>query len=211
MRKTFQMIDKNRDGFITLDEINSFQDGVLGDKFGSIMGRAVKPRELFSILDQNNDGKVSYAEFLAGATDKAQLLNEERLKMAFNVLDMDGNGMVSSQELRWRFTSGSNENIAQLNVNEDFWEKMVQDLDSDGDGNITYEEFRVNMAKVLESETFTKHFSDIMSDSSDGEAYGQEEEEGDQVEASAMTAAGQMVSAVIKEEKDDLFSNLERK
>ena len=51
MRKTFQMIDKNRDGFITLDEINSFQDGVLGDKFGSIMGRAVKPRELFSILD----------------------------------------------------------------------------------------------------------------------------------------------------------------
>ena len=92
--------------------------------------------------------------------------------MAFNVLDMDGNGMVSSQELRWRFTSGSNENIAQLNVNEDFWEKMVQDLDSDGDGNITYEEFRVNMAKVLESESFTKHFSDIMSDSSDGEAYG---------------------------------------
>ncbi len=70
------------------------------------MGRAVKPRELFSILDQNNDGKVSYAEFLAGASDKATLLNEERLRMAFNVLDMDNSGTIGAEEIRWRFTFG---------------------------------------------------------------------------------------------------------
>ena len=85
------------------------------------MGRLVKWRELFSILDQNNDGKISYAEFLAGASDKATLLNEERLRMAFDVMDLNGDGTVTIDEIKWRFTSSNFKGSTRLDVGEDFW------------------------------------------------------------------------------------------
>jgi len=55
-------------------------------------------------LDHNNDGKISYHEFMAGACDKASLNNEETLRMAFNVLDRDSDGYLSLEELKWRFS-----------------------------------------------------------------------------------------------------------
>ena len=56
--------------------MEAYSHGVFENQFASIMGRKVNWRELFSIMDQNNDGKVSYQEFCAGAVSKSELLNE---------------------------------------------------------------------------------------------------------------------------------------
>ena len=40
--------------------MEAYSHGVFENQFASIMGRKVNWRELFSIMDQNNDGKVSY-------------------------------------------------------------------------------------------------------------------------------------------------------
>ena len=101
----FVAIDQNQDGFLSREEMEAISSGVLEDEFKSMMGRQVNWREIFSILDQNNDGLISYAEFLAGATDKASLLNEEHLRMAFDTMDLNGDGQVTIDEMKWRFGS----------------------------------------------------------------------------------------------------------
>ena len=74
------------------------------NQFKSEIGRNVSWREMFSLMDHNGDGKISFHEFLTGATNKAHLLNEETLDKAFNLLDRDGDGYLEANDLKWRFS-----------------------------------------------------------------------------------------------------------
>ena len=56
LRRRFEAIDTNKDGFITQEEMEAYSRGVFENQFESIMGRSMNWRELFSILDQNKDG-----------------------------------------------------------------------------------------------------------------------------------------------------------
>lgn len=52
----YQKIDRDNNGMIDLEEMEAFSDGVFENQFESLLGRTVNSRELFSILDHNNDG-----------------------------------------------------------------------------------------------------------------------------------------------------------
>ena len=57
LRRKFEAIDTNKDGFITRDELETFkEDAALKSEFEAIVGRAVNLDEVFSMLDMNNDG-----------------------------------------------------------------------------------------------------------------------------------------------------------
>ena len=57
LRRKFEAIDTNKDGFITRDELEAFkEDAALKSEFEAIVGRAVNLDEVFSMLDMNNDG-----------------------------------------------------------------------------------------------------------------------------------------------------------
>ena len=43
-------------------------------------------------LDKNGDGVVSFDEFITAAIDKVGLLDREKIKSAFGLIDNDGNG-----------------------------------------------------------------------------------------------------------------------
>ncbi len=51
-------------------------------------------------MDTNHDGKIDYGEFITAAVNRAKLLNEENLRIAFNLFDADGNGVISKEEIR---------------------------------------------------------------------------------------------------------------
>ena len=59
-------------------------------------------------MDRNGDGIITWDEFVAAAIDKVTLLNERNVKAAFNVLDEDGNGRITKEELKKKF-EGSQE------------------------------------------------------------------------------------------------------
>ena len=46
--------------------------------------------KLFRTLDADGDGQISYSEFLTGATDMTRLINKDNLRVAFDLLDLDG-------------------------------------------------------------------------------------------------------------------------
>jgi calmodulin len=60
---------------------------------------------------------------------------EEEMIEAFKVFDSDGNGRISSDELR-QIMANLGEKLTEEEVDE-----MVKEADIDGDGEINYEEF----------------------------------------------------------------------
>ena len=75
--------------------------------------------------------------------------------MAFNVLDKDGDGELAVEEIKWRFSYTNYENLTKLNVEDDFWQKLIDDFDSNSNGTITFNEFKESMLRSLNT-TSTK-------------------------------------------------------
>jgi len=79
------------------------------------------------------------------------LLNEDNLKKAFQMLDKDGNGKLSTKELRETFASGSFK-VDGEELDDTFWEDMIKECDSNGDGQVDFDEFKTCMNKMLTNE-----------------------------------------------------------
>ena len=107
---------------------------------------------LFKSMDKDGDGKISYNEFIVGATNKSQLLNEENLRVAFDLLDLNGDGKISTEEIRSRFVQTNLDSMDQtLDVGEKFWQKLFEVMDKKHRDGVTFEVFRVHMVKLLDA------------------------------------------------------------
>ena len=77
-----------------------------GHQFNSSFARSYGQswEEIFDKLDTNRDGTIDYQEFLSAACDKQKLTNSENLWAAFKMLDLNGDGLISTDEIAQRFT-----------------------------------------------------------------------------------------------------------
>ena len=73
---------------------------------------------------------------------KKKLLTDEKLKAAFSLFDMNGDGDIEAKELQEII--GENNDIEDNNV----WAKMIAEVDLDGNGVIDFEEFKEMMEKL---------------------------------------------------------------
>lgn len=98
----FIRCDTSQDGFLSLDELRNGMNEILG----SMKASASDWAELIEQLDKNGDGKIDYGEFITAAVDRAKLINEQNLDMAFKLFDQDKNGVISIDELKQVFAGG---------------------------------------------------------------------------------------------------------
>lgn len=136
LKHTFHSIDENRDGTITQAELRKALQttGLLTS------ANAESIQQLIALADVDGDGKLSYNELLLTAVQKRLAAKEERLWDAFCRLDLNQDGKVSVEELKQVLTR--NEKDARA---------LIQDVDIDGDGMVSYEEF-LNMWKQQEEQ-----------------------------------------------------------
>ena len=89
--------------------------------------------------DTDHNTYIDYQEFIAAASDKARLLNSKNLQAAFKIMDRDGSGRISVEEIREVFdTMGTKKDIR-------LWEAIMSEVDRDGDRMISFQEFEQAM------------------------------------------------------------------
>ena len=90
-------------------------------------------KELFDLIDVDQNGKIDYTEFLASTIQKKNYLRNERLLEAFSVFDKDNSGQITKEELLEALKAEKSQEIEV--------EKYIQAVDKNGDGKIDYKEF----------------------------------------------------------------------
>lgn len=134
-------------------------------------------RDMFKLMDIDNNGKITFAELKAGLQKVGSQLGEEEMRMMMEAADVDGNGVLDYGEfvavtihlqrmenddyLRRAFmffdadASGYIE-IAELRealrdvsgqIDNEVLNDIMREVDTDKDGRISYDEF-VNMMKT---------------------------------------------------------------
>ena len=135
LRKVFLSLDKNGDGRLTYEELMDGFTECFGQNFTSI-----EFYKLIEQIDQDKDGYISYQEFLRVTMDKQHLLDEEKLKLAFKQFDINGDGTLSTEELKKILGTSDNDLIKEI----------LNNVDENNDGEISFKEFSALMRRVLE-------------------------------------------------------------
>ena len=107
--------------------------------------------EIMERLDTNDDGRIGYGEFRKVMTMElinGVLSNEDEKEVShhFENFDVDGNGYISPND----FFLYMSEVGAELTIAE--VEEMFLLIDTDGDGQISYREFKESMYPVLKGQ-----------------------------------------------------------
>ena len=93
----------------------------------------------------DNNGYIEYEEFVRAAVSKEQFLKGNILRYAFRYFDKDGSGEITFDEIEAVFK----ESVAdKTNVHESL-EKIIKEVDSNGDGVIDFKEFVSIMKQML--------------------------------------------------------------
>lgn len=139
LRNIFIAFDLNGDGRLTKDELIQGMCQVM------TKGEAEYVIEnIMNMIDIDKSGYIEYEEFLRAAIKKEKILSRDNIRHAFNMFDKDKSGYISKLELKEILGSGKNSNMK-----DDVWISMVNEIDDNSDGMISYEEFCEMMNKLI--------------------------------------------------------------
>merc|ERR1712032_1740604 len=93
--------------------------------------------DILKSIDCNGSGQLDYTEFLAATIDKKLYMQRDVCWAAFRTFDLDGDGKITREELS-KVLNGSN---VQMALGAAKIDKMIQEVDSNGDGCIDFDEF----------------------------------------------------------------------
>lgn len=136
-RLAFELFDKDKDGTITAKELANVMKSLNQDPSDQELN------EMIAEVDIDGNGHIDFDEFVILMNKRSKETDaEEEVINAFKVLDKDGQGTISSTELRHIMTT-MGDKLTDEEVDE-----MINEADFDGNGIINYEEFvRMMMAK----------------------------------------------------------------
>ena len=133
----FEKIDVNCDGRLTKQEV------IDGFKEMGIEYADEEAEEIFKLADFDANGTLEFSEWCTATMDKRKMLTKQRLKAAFDMFDENGNGTIDYLEVKKLLDhSGTSKG--------DYFKELIKEMDIDGDGEISFEEFEKMM------EVFTK-------------------------------------------------------
>lgn len=85
-------------------------------------------------MDLNNNGKVEYTEFIAGALQNAMFSKQEKVIQAFGVFDKQGKGKIVPEDLQGLFEKPNKKNLP-------FYQEIFKQANCVNNAGISLEEF----------------------------------------------------------------------
>jgi len=119
-------------------------------------------RQLFELFDSNKDGKVDTMELVSGLSVLCKGTSEEKVQAAFDLYDLDGDGMISLEEMTHYLTSvyrvlyaAQQDSSKAFGVSPEMLsaitaESCFLERDTDGDGKLSRQEFEAWYAQANE-------------------------------------------------------------
>jgi calcium-dependent protein kinase len=129
---------------------HEFREGYLEYYNGDYEKAEKVTKEIFQKLDLNNNGKIDYSEFLILNMNIKDILQEERLSEVFCMFDQDGSGCITADEIK-KVLGGNS-----IGIEEEEWDKIVDEVDENGDGEISFQEFKDMIYLLLSVENPNK-------------------------------------------------------
>lgn len=129
IREVFSALDLDGDGKLSQDELLVGYSKLYGAGAEAAVARIMRE------VDTDNSGFIDYTEFARVTVNTRKLVTQEILRTTFEVFDRDGSGKISASELREVLGGGRR-------TNEEMWQQVVKEADTNGDGEIDFEEFR---------------------------------------------------------------------
>ena len=129
-KEAFSLFDKDGDGTITTKEL-----GPVMRSLGQNPTEA-ELQDMINEVDADGNGTIDFPEFLALMARKSDGGDSgEEIRAAFRVFDKDNSGKISAAKLRHVMT-----NLGEKLTDEEV-DEMIREADTDGDGEVNYEEF----------------------------------------------------------------------
>eukprot|EP00752_Nemacystus_decipiens_P009304 g8315.t1 len=135
LKDAFLEVDTKGNGAISLDELRNVlrEHGVDGAEVDRI----------FAGVDMDESGSLHYMEFLAATIEARGYIEEEKLKDAFERLDVDSTGFISRDNLKV---------VLGNTYDNSLIDKMLKEGDSSLSGSIEWEDFLTMMRPVVVEE-----------------------------------------------------------
>ncbi|KAG2686032.1 hypothetical protein I3843_10G149000 [Carya illinoinensis] len=147
IKEMFKKMDTDNDGVISIEELKA---GLRN--FRSQLAES-EAQMLIEAVDTNGKGTLDYGEFLAVSLHLHRMANDEHLHNAFSYFDKDGDGFIEPDELRDALMEDGADDCADL-ANDIF-----QEVDTDKDGRISYDEFVAMMKTGTDWRKASRHYS----------------------------------------------------
>lgn len=142
---------KNEEIDSLYEEINEKQNGSVDFRgFLDVLYKAIEKVRKQQIHDNKNSKKNQVKTFHTDLTEEQ--LND--IREAFNMFDQNGDGTISTDELKEVMT-----NLGQI-VSDDDIKEMLQDVDTDSEGNLGFDAFQKIMSQKMGATDATKELQE---------------------------------------------------
>ncbi|CAN1222487.1 Calcium-dependent protein kinase 21, partial [Linum grandiflorum] len=132
LNTVFMNLDTDQSGTITFEELK-IGLARLGSKLSE-----TEVKQLMEAADVDGNGTIDYSEFISATMHRYRLEKTEHLYKAFQHFDKDGSGYITREDL-------TNAMVAYGIGDEANVTDIIDEVDTDHDGRINYDEFCVMM------------------------------------------------------------------
>lgn len=98
---------------------------------------------MFDAVDIDNSGFIDYSEFVIASINEKTLLTNEKLQAAFRMFDKDNSGTISADEIKVVLSQSKG-------LSESAVQEIIKQVDENGDGIISFEEFTHMMKRLAD-------------------------------------------------------------
>ncbi|KAI7797061.1 calcium-binding protein 5a [Triplophysa rosa] len=135
LREAFNEFDKDKDGLISCKDLGNLMRTM------GYMPTEMELIELGQNINMNLGGRVDFEDFVELMAPKllaetAGMIGVKELRDAFKEFDMDGDGEITTEELRSAMSKLLGEHMNQREI-----DAVVREADNNGDGTVDFEEF----------------------------------------------------------------------
>ena len=127
---------QNPEGKLTLEKFR--------DVYGKVFNSGLLSDHIFTKMDINHDGTVSFQELMLNLSITMKGSNSEKLRWAFDVYDLDGNGEITLVEMKQALIYIRDRSNASFITDAAFnreIENIFRTVDTDSNGVLSCEEF----------------------------------------------------------------------